>query len=180
MDRQEIIQLYISAADEMRKSADTHQQRLSSFIALLSALFTATIAGLIMSKEWYDFLLVAIGPVAIGYVSWIGKKAISGIYSVFIRNYIVRAKYEQMLGLTVPLDQGCGVSDGGYWNLEPIISEYQLSSRSDYSNSSEKFYEHCMKEGPDQKVSGCLFNGAIALSVALFIICWVLSVNAGL
>jgi len=170
LNKNDIIQLYNMSVDITRRSGDTHQSRIASFLTLLSGLFAATIAGLIASKDWYDFILISIGPITIFYVSHIAHKAISGCYSVFLRNVIIQSKYEQILGLTVP---NVDSDDQFYWLGESIIPKSQIDSRKKYSSSND-WYDYYMKNGSDQIIVKKLFIASKILSIVLFIACFFL------
>jgi hypothetical protein len=160
MTTEQMIQLYMLAVEEMREATRIYHARIVWFTSILTAVLAATVAGLVKSSAWYEYLIMLVGPGLIIGVSRVARHAIDHCYEVFLISVTARAKYEQLLGLTgtpeVPLQHP---SRNPYWVDEPIVPSAHIESRTEYPSSSAEWIAARLKGG-DQTWATRFFTGA--------------------
>ena len=157
MKTEYVLQLYRLAVEEMRKYADVYHARIIWFTSILSAILVATFAGLLKAPNWYEYAIMLVCSLLIIGVTRIARHAIDHCYEVFLISVTVRAKYEQLLGLTNPSHYKVD-SSNAYWINEPLVASKHMNSRKDFHESSEKWIKARLKDG-DQTWTNKFFVG---------------------
>lgn len=172
MNREELFKIYESYIGEEHFAIESHQKRIQYFTTLVSTLFGVTIAAAIQVKEWWHFSLLIFAVVIIVIVCDIAKKSISRVYYIALEIITSRAKTEQLLGLTDPIETGVEVN---YWKGEPLIAKRHLESRAKFDSSSQFMKE--LKDKGYQKLITSLFTAFQIVSALLAIALIFLSVK---
>ena len=167
IDKINILYLYKLYVDEELKFINMHQDRVKFFTGLLSGLVAGTVAGLLKSIEWYHFALMTLGPILIIIISWIAEKSISRLYQRFLETVTVRAKMEQVMGLTHRPEELDNIPDA-YWSQEPFVATRHLKSRKRKFNNSQEWVEAHLKQGYN-RWTYILFRGSQVLGLVLLL-----------
>jgi hypothetical protein len=108
---------------------------------LISVLFGSVYLGYNQASRGHHLLLLIVGPVLIIMIAQIGVKVSRQVYERFLDAITMRAKIEQLLGLTkAPANSVTNSPQGGpdkldvntfskYWENEPIVPTRNLISR---------------------------------------------------
>ena len=84
MDDSTLLDLYKTFIKEQWDAIEGHQKRLQYFSGLISALVGGTVVGLVKVSKWYEFLVLALGPLLIFVVSSIGRRGAFRFYQIFL------------------------------------------------------------------------------------------------
>lgn len=160
----DILNLYKIVIEEEHFFAREHQSRIEFFVGIISALMTVTVVGAFRAKIWYEYLFVIVGPILILVVSEIAIEGTFRLYRRFLESITMRAKIEQIIGLT---KETVSHDRNEYWPSEPIIPSRYLQARH-ASTSSEEFIEKLSKAGY-HKNSKYLFRVFQIVSVIMFL-----------
>jgi hypothetical protein len=161
MKTEYVLQLYRLAVEEMRKYADVYHARIIWFTSILTAVLAATIAGLLKATNRYEYAIMIVGPLLIIGITRIARHAIDHCYEVFLISVTVRAKYEQLLGLTNPPHYKVDTLSA-YWINEPLVASKHIESRKDFHESSEKWIKARLKGGDQTWTNRFFMGGEIA------------------
>lgn len=172
MKTEQVLQLYRLSVEEMRKYADIYHARIVWFTSILTAVIAATIAGLMKASIWYEYAIMIVCPLLIVGVTKIARHAIDHCYEVFLISVTVRAKYEQMLGLTYPPHYKVDSSDS-YWINESLVAPTHMKSRKEFQASSEQWIRARLKDG-DQTWANRFFVGGEIVGWLLIIVIGIL------
>ena len=174
LQNSDLLDLYKTIVEEEHYFAREHQSRIEFYVSIISALMTVTVAGAFKAASWYQYLFVTVGPILIFVVSEIAIGGTFRLYQRFLESITMRAKIEQIIGLT---EEAAHQSEDEYWPLEPIIPMRYLKARRE-SASSEEFIEKFSKAGYHRN-SMYLFRGFQAVSVIMFLALIFLSITKG-
>lgn len=133
-DSELLWKLYESFVAEEHYFLAEHQKRIAFFSSLISAIFAATIAGIIRSENSTHLGFLALGPVLTIALCFLAKEGTFRLYQRFLEAIASRAKLEQQMHLTEPLPS---TSELGYWNTEALISARHREARGSYGSSAE-------------------------------------------
>ena len=113
-------------------AVEQHQRRVQFFVVLMSTLVGAVIAGLLNTAEIVTTISLVAVPVVIIFVAEFGKSGTYRVYQRLLETIAMRAKVEQMLGMTSPtvLNQ-----PDTYWSSEPLVMQRHLEDRQQFSTS---------------------------------------------
>ncbi len=150
--------------DEEHHFLEAHQKRVAFYSSILSALTAATIAGAMKASLSYHYFLLLAGPLLIFSISHIAKDGTFRIYQRFLEAITIRAKLEDVLGLTTSLKEFN--IEAKYWSDEPFIPHRHLEARMG-SQSTNDFIESRKKSGY-HKSSLYLFNTFQFVAVLIF------------
>ncbi|MBW1811945.1 MAG: hypothetical protein JRJ87_27420 [Deltaproteobacteria bacterium] len=140
LTQDELLDVYKTTVQEMHNFLRGHQTRVNFFMGILSVVFAGTVAGVFKASSWYHVAFLTIGPVIIIALAQIAINGVFRLYQQFLEIVTVRAKLEQVLGLTEPPEKLSATMDT-YWQGEPILAARHLKSRCEYP-SSEKWLDH--------------------------------------
>jgi len=166
--------LYSKAIDEHIYYIGRQQTIAAFFFSILSALFGLTIAGIIKSTLWYHFFSLLIGPTLIYIVSEHAIKSTKMVSKRVMEAISIRAKLEQLLGLTIPLNYAEKIKSSVYWKQDSVIPKRHITDRTKSENA-DIFINSEFNSGY-QKSLNIMFCCSIGLSLILFIILAFLSV----
>lgn len=96
---EKLYKLYALETENQKYYLSEHQKRVSFYIGLISALFSVTVVGVIKSEQWYDCLVLILGPITIYIVSGVAKKSADRFYMSFLESISTIKKIELDLGL---------------------------------------------------------------------------------
>lgn len=96
---EKLYKLYELTFENEKHYLSEHQRRVTFYIGLISALITVTIAGVIKSEEWYDCIVLLLGPIAIIIISLIAIKGADRFYQLFLESVTKLKKIELDFGL---------------------------------------------------------------------------------
>jgi len=134
LDKADLLALLAKVIDEEHWCLDAHQSRVHFYTSFISAIIVATIAGTLNAKEAHHYLLLLIGPLLIWAVAQIAEDGTYRLYQRFLEAVTMRAKLEQVLGLTNPFPS---LPPGAYWGTEPLIPDRYLRSRQEAQSSAD-------------------------------------------
>ena len=146
--RDELLRLYLASCDEVHRFYESHNKRMEWLIGLVSAVCGAVGLGLMKSDEPLQFVVLSLGSLAIVGISRVARRAIRDDRQYFLEFTTVRSKYEQLLGLTTPMQMKCPPST--YWSEEPLVPSRYIVGRRAHAASEDWVKERL--EAPDFKV----------------------------
>ncbi len=159
------IELYRVFVEEEFRHSDVHEKRIRWFVGLISALLGGVVVGLFRAEEWYEFAFLAIGPLLISATAYLAVLSSRSIYNRFIISVTMRAKLEQALGMTEPVN--AGIHEGGYWPAEPLVFADHLESRRKHT-SSKQWFDDVSPKGFSYWCT-FLFRGCQLLGIAMLV-----------
>jgi hypothetical protein len=124
---------------------EAHQKRVAFYTSILSAILAATIAGGMKAESGYHFALLLAGPLLIFVISHIARDGTFRIYQRFLEAITIRAKIEQAIGLTSPINELLDTPNI-YWKDESFIPPRHLDARQKFKSTSQ-FLEESNKAG---------------------------------
>ena len=141
VDIQQLLDLTVR---EEQYALSAHQNRVAFYSSLISALFAGTVAGALQASATNHYLLLTAGPAIVFALCILGRDGTGRFYRRFREAVSTRAKLEQALGLTLPLE----VPDQAevYWPGESLIPPRYLKARHEQP-SSEKFIDSGLRTG---------------------------------
>ena len=145
LDRDSLLRIYDLIVREEHYFLDAHQARVAFYARVVLVLIAATVVGVVLASEWYEFAALCAGPILVYAVSSIARDACLRFYRRYLEAISHRAKIEQELALTRPRPK----TDAGeevYWATEPMIAPRHVTSRKQH-RSSEDFIKSHMKRG---------------------------------
>lgn len=116
-----------------------HQKRISFFWSIISAIIGAVGIGLFNIKTNNQYLLLAIGPCLVFFISYMAKVILHKDKEALLHNIATVAKIEDILGLT---DKD--IKPNSYWVNDAVISESYIEYRKKF-NTSEEFISSTLK-----------------------------------
>lgn len=166
IEREELLKLYEIVVKEEHDFLEAHQTRVKFYTSIISALFAASVAGIIKSTAWYHLISVIIGPILTFSVSSIAVEGTFRLYQRFLETVTIRAKIEQALKLTDRLETEDNSSDL-YWPDESLIPPRHIEKRKKYASTKLFLQEH--SEMGYHRSSFLLFKSFKIISAILFI-----------
>ena len=124
--------------NEEQHFLEAHQKRVAFYSSILSAILAATIAGAMKATNSYHYMLLLAAPVLIFAISYIARDGTFRIYQRFLEAITIRAKIEQVIGLTEPMNKIN--NELKYWSEESFIPPRHLKARLG-RNSTEDFID---------------------------------------
>ncbi|MFN3954721.1 MAG: hypothetical protein ACK4LQ_09725 [Pararhodobacter sp.] len=143
---------------------DQHQRRVQFFVVLLSTLVGVTLAGLINADEPSAIIPLGFVPVIVIMVAHFGRAGTFRLYQRLVETIAMRAKIEQLLGMTAASNVLPG---DAYWREEPLVMSRHLADRKRFT-SSEAFVANAKQHGY-HSVVGKLLTAFQILAVLLLI-----------
>ena len=131
LNKEEYLRIYDITSKEEQFYVDAHHKWVVFFSGIITALFGAMFAGILNAKDNIHFIYLTIGAFVIILIAILAIFVTSRYYDRFILAVSVKAKIEQVLGMTTKShdwDQ--------YWTDEPLIPERFLKDRLKYPSSS--------------------------------------------
>ncbi len=168
-----LIDLYKIYVEEEHYFLAEHQKRVSFYTGIITAIVTGLGVGLWKSTQWFHYTLIALGLFGLIVICELACKGCFRLYQRFLEAIIVRAKFEQYIGLTDKLyydDQ-----NDKYWDGESIIASRHIRSRLKYDTSERWQKAHNQKGYHLWTI--CLFYVIKWLSIALFFVCIFMSIK---
>jgi hypothetical protein len=167
LSREDLWRFLQMTLEEERHYNSLHHTVLAFFTGLISAVLTATVAGLLQATTWFAVAAIAVGPAVMLALCRIADFGTSRFYQRFLEAITMRAKAEQALGLSnrpnyPPSNHGIPPM----WTEEPLIPIRHLRSRSQYS-SSDEFVRGQLDRGGDRRTTKRMLR-------AFALIAWVL------
>ena len=144
-DRDSLLNIYDLIVREEHYFLDAHQARVAFYTRVVLVLIAATVVGVFLASEWYQFAALCAGPILTYAVSSIARDACLRFYQRYLEAISHRAKIEQDLALTRPRAETDAGGDA-YWATEPIIAPRHVTSRKRH-RSSEDFIKAHMRMG---------------------------------
>jgi len=130
-----LLSLYRESIREAHFYTQTHHSRIAFYVGVVTAIVGITGVGLFRATEWWQFGLMALGPLLIIMICFIGSAATFRMYQRLLEAITVRAKIEQLLGLTTV--GRFGFTKGGYWQSEPIVPVRHIKDRCEDDSSGD-------------------------------------------
>ena len=171
--KDDYLKLYEVVVSEEQHFLEAHQTRVKFYTSVISVLLAATVAGIVKSAVWYHYLFISVGPILTYLVSNIAVDGTFRLYQRFLESVTMRAKIEQVLGLTDNHEARQG-DKKFYWSKEPIVPPRHLKARRDCI-SSEEFIKKYSKAGYHrstfqlfrsfQILSAIMFFGVLLLAI---------------
>lgn len=134
---------------------EAHQKRVAFYSSILSAILAATIAGAMKATSGIHYTLLLAGPVLIFAIAHIARDGTFRIYQRFLEAVTIRAKIEQVIGLTKPISELS--HDAEYWVDEPFIPSRHMQARRK-ENSTEDFIEASKRLGYHRSTRNLLYT----------------------
>ncbi len=100
IDKNNTLELYKIIINEQIEYLKMRQNRVKFFMGITSGLVAGTVTGIFKSTEWFHFALMLLGPIMIIAVCNISKKSVFRLYQLFLETVTMRAKLEQLMGLS--------------------------------------------------------------------------------
>ncbi len=167
-NREDLWKLYTLTKHDMEWNLDAHQRRVTFYFGFLSALFVATVAGVINAEYWFHAAFLTFGPMLGLLVVHIAKDGTYRFYRTFIDSVTTLVKIESRLGLDEP---GC-LSDGPathFWGNESLITARHEEARKDYRCETSLEFAHAKERGGYQQITELFLNVMLIFWIVLLL-----------
>lgn len=134
MDKKELLEIYKIVVEEEHYFLKEHQNRISFYVGILTALIGGIIAGFFYSEKWFHFALLMLGAIAMIYICKIAKLGTKRMYQRFLEVITMRAKVEHHLGMA----SSDKTENSKSWvEIEPLVTKRHLENRADCRTSKD-------------------------------------------
>lgn len=155
--------------NEEQHFLEAHQKRVAFYSSILSAILAATIAGAMKATSGIHYTLLLAGPVLIFAIAHIARDGTFRIYQRFLEAITIRAKIEQVIGLTEPIKKIRFSLE--YWADEPFVPSRHMKARRK-ENSTDGFIEARKKLGYHRSSRNLFITFQITAVLILFVLAY--------
>lgn len=143
LEKSELLKLFELAVDEEIRWTASHQERVTFYTGLFTAIIAGIAAGLFQATEWFHFVALAAGALVLFVITGMATQGTEREYQRLLEAIVFRAKIEQELGLTTPSSHQSATQ---YWPTESFVATRHLKSRTTYPTS-DAFVKENVKKG---------------------------------